>query len=153
MTKHTVSDSDALRAATSFSLLDRSTARLRPWPALSSAEADDPAGRCTRAPRNHSRYPVRLSQKRRPPKQPPTCCLMQAPRSEALDRRASPRGTYNLGQDRKWRRTLAEPLPPHCAAVAPMARGGTSLTLAVLDGEARNFQLETRPHGRAQAHL
>src|SRR6266851_8767447 len=30
MTKHTVSDSDALRAATSFSLLDRSTARLRP---------------------------------------------------------------------------------------------------------------------------
>src|SRR5258707_6291355 len=57
MTKHTVSDSDALRAATSFSLLDRSTARLRPWPALSSAEADDPAGRCTRVPRNRSRRP------------------------------------------------------------------------------------------------
>src|SRR5216683_1616582 len=57
MTKHTVSDSDALRAATSFSLLDRSTARLRPWPALSSAAADDPADRCTRAPRNHSQLP------------------------------------------------------------------------------------------------
>src|SRR5260370_35542504 len=38
MTKHTVSDSDALRAATSFSLLDRSTARLRPWSAVSSAQ-------------------------------------------------------------------------------------------------------------------
>src|SRR5258707_10885281 len=44
MTKHTVSDSDALRAATSFSLLDRSTARLRPWSALSSAEGGRSCG-------------------------------------------------------------------------------------------------------------
>src|SRR4051812_48662010 len=45
MTKHTVSDSDALRAATNFSLFGRSTARLRPWaatPCPIERDADDP---------------------------------------------------------------------------------------------------------------
>src|SRR3978361_2048982 len=45
MTKQVVSESDALRAATNFSLLERSTARLRPWaatPCPIGQDADDP---------------------------------------------------------------------------------------------------------------
>src|SRR5260370_39923259 len=34
-----------------------------------------------------------------------------------------------------------------------LARGGTSLSAAASDGDARNFQLEPWPHGRAQTHL
>src|SRR5437868_12492974 len=77
---------------------------------------------------------------------------MQAPPAEALGRRADPRGTYNLGQDPKWRRILR--IRCHSIAPpAPAARSGTHLSVVALDGDARNLQLEPRTHGRAQPHL
>src|ERR1700687_2161053 len=101
MTKHTVSDSDALRAATSFSLLDRSTARLRPWSEMPLADSGE---------RPHGP----LHEGAAKPFAAPGSPVPEAPTAEtvadllshagaslgSLRPAVDPRGTRNLGQDR-----------------------------------------------------